>query len=244
MLSNNQKTNLNKLIKDFNFSSSKKYKLIVLLGLLGDFDSFEYAINLKNFINNHQNKNIDIFAIAIGNKIGKDKFCKFTGFPSKNLEVVHDNKIHQDLMASKGIDIGLGGWINMLIMLSGINSLKTIKEVIRGYTGDRNSKQIFSDEDQINLFNLIKFSGVFFKYTCGDGYLRPFELATYRLTNMLEILQNWNDYILDNKYLPQRGASFLLDDKDQIIYNYFSNDVLGYSSKMEDPLAFLSEKCK
>ena len=176
--------------------------------------------------------------------MAKPDMTKPTKGPKKNLEVVSDNKIHQDLMISKGVDIGLGGWINMLIMLSGINSLKTIKEVIRGYTGDRNSKQIFSDEDQINLFNLIKFSGVFFKYTCGDGYLRPFELATYRLTNMLEILQNWNDYILDNKYLPQRGASFLLDDKDQIIYNYFSNDVLGYSSKMEDPLAFLSEKCK
>ena len=134
--------------------------------------------------------------------------------------------------------------INMLIMLSGINSFKTIKEVFRGYTGDRNSNQIFYDEDHISLFNLIKFSGVFFKYTFGDGYLRPFELATYRLNNMIEILQNWRDYILDNKYLPQRGASFLLNDKDQIIYKYFSNDVLGYSSKMEDPLAFLSEKCK
>ena len=64
------------------------------------------------------------------------------------------------------------------------------------------------------------------------------------IRDRLEILQNWNDYILDNKYLPQRGASFLLDDKDQIIYNYFSTDVLGYSSTMEDPLAFLSEKCK
>ena len=244
MLTNNQKTNLNKLIEDFNFSGSKKYKLIVLLGLLGDFDSFEYAINLKNFINNTQSKDIDIFAIAIGNKIGKNKFCKFTGFPIKNLEVVYDNKIHQDLMVSKGVDIGLGGWFNMLIMLSGINSFKTIKEVFRGYTGDRNSKQIFSDEDQINFFNLIKFSGVFFKYTFGDGYLRPFELATYRLNNMLEILHNWNDYILDNKYLPQRSASFLLDNRDQIIYEYFSNDVLGYSSKMEDPLAFLTENCK
>ena len=243
MLSNSQKNNLNKLIKDFDFKGSKKYKLIVLLGLLGDFDSFEYAINLKKFISDRQNKDIDIFAIAIGNKIGKEKFCKFTGFPKKNLEVVQDNNIHQDLMVSKGIDIGLGGWINMLIMLSGINSLKTIKEVFRGYTGDRNSNQIFSDEDQINLFNLIKFSGVLFKDTCGDGYLRPFELATYRLKNMLEILQNWNDYIIDNKYLPQRGASFLLDDQDQIIYKYFSNDVLGYSSKMEDPIAFLTEKC-
>ena len=239
----NQKKNLDKIIKDFNFSGSKKYKLIALFGLLGDFDSFEYAINLKNFINNNQNKDIDIFAIAIGNKIGKEKFCKFTGFPYENLEVVFDNKIHQELRVSQGVDIGLGGWVNMLIMLSGINSLKTIKEVIRGYTGDRNSKQIFSDEDHINILNYIKFSGVFFKYTCGEGYLRPFELATFRLNNMLEILQNWNAYILDNKYLPQRGASFLLNHKDQIIYEYFSKDVLGYSYKMEDPLAFLTEIC-
>ena len=244
MVDSSQKKYLDNLIKDFNFSGSKKYKLIILFGLLGDFDSFEYAINLKNFINKYPTNDIDIFAIAIGNKMGKDKFCKFTGFPNKNIEVVKDNKIHQELMVSKGIDIGLGGWINMLIMLSGINSLKTIKEVIRGYTGDKKSKQIFSDEDQINLFNLIKFSGIFFKYTCGEGYLRPFELATYRLSNMLEILKNWNDYILDSKYLPQRGASFLLNDKEQIIYKYFSNDVLGYSSKMEDPLAFLKEKCK
>ena len=244
MLSNNQKNNLDKLIKDYNFLGSKKYKLIVIFGLLGDFDSFEYAINLKKFINHNQNEKIDIFAIAIGNEIGKKKFCNFTGFPKKNLEVVSDNKIHQRLMISKGVDIGLGGWINMLIMLSGINSLKTIKEVFRGYTGDRNSKQIFYDQDHISLFNLIKFSGVFFKYTFGDGYLRPFELATYRLNNMIEILQNWNDYILDNKYLPQRGASFLLNNKEQIIYKYFSYDVLGYSSKMEDPLAFLYEKCR
>ena len=244
MLSNNQKIYLDQLMKDFNFFGSKKYKLIVVFGLLGDFDSFEYAINLKKFINNNQEKNIDVFAIAIGNEVGKDKFCDFTGFSKKNLKVVGDNKIHQDLMISKGVDIGFGGWINMLIMLSGINSLKTIKEVIRGYTGDKNSKQIFYDEDNINLFNLIKFSGVIFKNTFGDGYLRPFELATYRLNNMIEILQNWNNYILDNKYLPQRGASFLINDKDQIVYEYFSNDVLGYAREMSNPLDFLSEICR
>ena len=244
MLNNTQKNSLDSLIENFNFSGSKKYKLIVLFGLLGDFDSFEYAMNLKNFIKDNPNNNIDIFALAIGNKIGKEKFCKFTGFPYKNLEVVNDNRIHQKLMVSRGIDLGLGGWINMLIMLSGINSLETVKEVIRGYTGDKNSRQIYYDEDKINLFKYVKFSGVFFKYTCGEGYLRPFELATFRLNNMLEILQNWNDYILDSKYLPQRGASFLLNNKEQIIYKYFSKEVLGYSPKMEDPVAFLNEKCR
>ena len=242
MLNNYVKNKLDKLVKNFNFFSTKKYRLIILLGLLGDFDSFEYAINLKNFIKNNQNNNIDIFAIAIGNEIGKEKFCNFTGFPKKNLKVVSDNKIHKELNVSEGIDIGLGGWINMLVMLSGVNSLKTIKEVIRGYTGDKDANQIFSDSDKINLLKFINFSGIFFKYTCGDGYLRPFELATFRLNNMIEIIQNWNDYILDSKYLPQRCASFILDRKNQIIYNYFSKEVLGYSPKMKDPLGFLYEK--
>ena len=244
MVSNAFEPTLNKIIKDFSFNGDKKYKLIVLLGLLGDFDSIEYAINLKKFIEVKKNDELDIFAIAIGNDNGKEKFCNFTGFPKENLEVVPDNKIHNNLKVSSGIDIGLGGWINMLLMLSGINSFQTIKEVIRGYTGDRNAKQIFSDLDEIEVLKFIKFSGKSFKFAFGDGYLRPFELATVRLNNMIEIIQNWDDYVLNNKFLPQRGASFILNDKNQIIYKYFSNDVLRYSSRMNDPLRFLSEVCK
>ena len=235
---------INNLVEEFNFTGRGKYKLIVLFGLLGDFDSFEYAINLKNFIDNRQNKNLDIFAIAIGNQNGKQKFCKFTGFREENLIIVSDNQIHTNLGVSKGLDIGIGGWINMLLMLSGINSFKTIKEVFRGYTGDQKARQIYSESDEINILKFLKFSGNSFKKVFGDGYLRPFELATFRLNNMNEIIQNWSDYILDEKYLPQRGASFLLSDKNQVIYKFFSNDVLGYSSNMRDPLGFLSDLIK
>ncbi|MBO8217625.1 AhpC/TSA family protein [Prochlorococcus marinus] len=232
------------LVEELNLKGVKKFKLIVLFGLLGDFDSVEYAINLKNFINNHQDKNLDIFAIAIGNQNGKQKFCKFTGFLEENLLVVSDNQIHKNLKVSRGLDLGLGGWINMLLMLSGINSFKTIKEVFRGYTGDRKAKQIYSEFDEIEVFKFLKFSGNSFKQVFGAGYLRPFELATFRLKNMNEIIQNWSDYILHEKYLPQRGASFLLNDKNQLIYKFFSNDVLGYSSNMRDPLGFLSDFIK
>ncbi len=236
--------NIKNLVEEFNFHGQKKFKLIVLFGLLGDFDSFEYALNLKSFIDNHQDKNIDIFAIAIGNQTGKEKFCNFTGFREENLIVVSDNQIHNTLKISSGLDIGLGGWINMLIMLSGINSLKTIKEVIRGYTGDRKAKQIYSEFDNIEILRSLKFSGNAFRKVFGDGYLRPFELATFRLNNMNEIIQNWRDYILNEKYLPQRGASFLLNNKNQVIYKFFSSDVLGYSSNMRDPLGFLNDLIK
>ena len=236
--------NIKKLIEEFNLKKGGRYKLIVLFGLLGDFDSFEYAINLKNFIDNHQDKDLDIFAIAIGTQNGKEKFCNFTGFREENLIVVSDNQIHNNLNVSRGLDLGLGGWVNMLLMLSGINSFKTIKEVIRGYTGDRKARQIYSEFDKIDILKFLNFSGNSFKQVFGDGYLRPFELATFRLNNMNEIIQNWGDYILHEKYLPQRGASFLLNDKNQVIYKFFSSDVLGYSSNMADPLGFLSDLIK
>jgi len=235
---------LNDLVEEFNFKGEKRFKLIVLFGLLGDFDSFEYAINLQNFIDNNQNTNLDLFAIAIGTEKGKEKFCKFTGFNKENLIVVSDNQIHNNLKISRGLDIGLGGWVNMLLMLSGINSLKTIKEVIRGYTGDRKAKQIYSEFEKINVLKFLNISSNSFSQFFGDGYLRPFELATFRLNNMNEIIQNWGDYILNAKYLPQRGASLLLNDKNQVIYKFFSTDVLGYSSNMRDPLGFLSDLIK
>jgi len=61
---------------------------------------------------------------------------------------------------------------------------------------------------------------------------------------MNEIIKNWSDYILREEYLPQRGASFLLNNKNKIIYKFFSSDVLGYSSNMRDPSGFLSNLIK
>ena len=61
---------------------------------------------------------------------------------------------------------------------------------------------------------------------------------------MKEIIKNWSDYILNEEYLPQRGASFLLNDQNQIIYKFFSKDVLGYSSNMRNPLEFLTDLIK
>ena len=208
-MTDNLQNDIKTLIEEFNFNGNKKFKLIVLFGLLGDFDSFEYAINLKGFIDNNQDKHLDIFAIAIGNENGKEKFCKFTGFHKENLRVVSDNQIHNNLKISKGLDIGLGGWINMLLMLSGINSFKTIKEVIRGYTGDRKAKQIYSEFDKIDVLKFLKFSGNSFKKVFGDGYLRPFELATFRLNNMNEIIQNWSIILLmKNTFLKEGLLSY------------------------------------
>ena len=226
---------------DFDSKNSKKNKLIAFVGLLGDFDSFEYAINLRKFQISNNLENLDVFLIAIGNERGKEKFCKYTGFSEKNLKVVANNQLHQLVGASTGLDIGLGVWINMTLMLMGIGSSKTIIEVIRGYTGDKSANQIYNDNDQINLFNVFKLSGKLFREPFGEGYLRPFELATFRLNNMIEIFKNWEDYMIDTNYLPQRSCTFILDKNDNVIYKYISKDILNYSKNMKSPLDFLNK---
>ncbi len=232
---------LKKLVIEFNLETNKDNKLVVFLGLLGDFDSFEYGINASKYLKQIRNHKIDIFLIAIGSEKGKDKFCSFTGFPKNNLKIVKDNSTHQLLGASKGIDTGLGGWINLFIMLLGIGSPKTIPEVIRGYTGDKNSDQIYHHDDNIELFKFIELSGKLFEKSFGTGYLRPFELATFRLKNMIEIFNNWKDYMIDTEYLTQRGATFLLNKNNKIIYRYYSKDILDYSQDMSSPLKFIDE---
>ena len=88
---------------DFDSKNSKKNKLIAFVGLLGDFDSFEYAINLRKFAISNNLENLDIFFIAIGNEKGKEKFCKYTGFSEKNLKVVNNNQLHKLVGASRSL---------------------------------------------------------------------------------------------------------------------------------------------
>ena len=135
------------------------------------------------------------------------------------------------------------GFTNMLAkLIEDYNNDKMI--VIFDAARENFRNQIYSESENIEVLKFLKFSGNSFRQIFGDGYLRPFELATFRLNNMNEIIKNWGDYILHEKYLPQRGASFLLNDKNQVIYEFFSSDVLGYSSNMRDPVGFLSDLIK
>ena len=59
--------------------------------------------------------------------------------------------------------------------------------------------------------------------------------------NMIEILSNWNIYVPDSAFLTQRGATILLNENDEVLYEFISESLLGYSSKMSKPLSFLDD---
>ena len=221
-------------------SLNNSRKLVVIFGVLGDFDSIEYGqILAKNFDYLKQN-DINLIAFGIGNKASKKKFCTYTGFPLDNLEVLDDNKLHEKLNCYPGKNIKLGQLINLLIMCTGIGSPGTLKEVMRGYLGDHKSSQIFSNKDKIKFNLLPAIPASIFNFAGQDGFLRPFELATLRLVNMFEVLGNWSTYMPNNLFLTQRGATFIIDENNHITYSYFSNALLSYSSNMSKPLSFIN----
>tara|TARA_Y100001968_G_C18866166_1_gene484969 strand:- start:127 stop:567 length:441 start_codon:yes stop_codon:yes gene_type:complete len=130
---------------------------------------------------------------------------------------------------------------NLLVMCAGINSRGTIKEVLRGYFGDKNAKSLFSFNEDISLGPYSLFKGEMFDIFSKKQNLRPFELATRRLMNMIEILSNWNTYVPNSKFLTQRGATIFLNENDDILYEFVSESLLGYSRKMSEPLSFLDD---
>jgi hypothetical protein len=214
-------------------------RLVVVLGQLGDFDSIEYAQALVPRLPHLAAVGVKVQLFGIGNASGADRFAAFTGFPLQQLIVDSSPVLHHSLGLESGLHLLGGPWPGFLLMCAGVGSPGTLREVVRGYTGDRSAAQIFDDEEWIEAFPLPRFRGGLFRRAGGDGFQRPFELATKRLRNMNEVLRHWRTYVPCDDYITQRGATVLLDADDSVIYSHRDQCLLGYSATMHRPLAFL-----
>jgi len=199
-------------------------RLVVLLSQLGDFDSLEYAQALTEALPRLEAAGIALLAIGIGDGAGADRFCAFTGFPRDRLLVDAEPRLHRQLGLYAGLQTPGGPWPALLLMCAGIGSPGTLAEVLRGYSGDRRAPARLESP----LFNSL-----------GQGYQRPFELATVRLRNMVEVLGKWRTYVPSDAHITQRGGTFLLEADDTLLYSHRDRGILGFSETMNRPLAFL-----
>ncbi len=227
------------LIPTLSSLKSGRKTLLILFGQLGDFDSIEYAQIISTSLPRINSSDIQIFAIGIGNDESRKRFCRFTNFPEDRLITVNDPTLHSSLGLSKGLQLFKNPLLNLLLMCIGLGSPGTIQEVFRGYLGDNKSKQLLTNQDTVNIRFLPFIKSSLFTSTFGDGYLRPFELASIRLNNMIEILSNWKIYMPTNKYLTQRGATYFIDIDNTLLYKYKSQALLDYSLSKQNPLVFL-----
>ena len=199
-------------------------RLVVLLSQLGDFDSLEYAQALVQALPRLEAASIALLAIGIGDAAGADRFCAYTGFPRARLQVDAEPTLHRQLDLYSGLKAPGGPWPGLLLMCAGIGSPGTLAEVLRGYSGDRRAPARLESP----LFDVL-----------GRGYQRPFELATVRLRNMVEVLGRWRTYVPSDAHITQRGGTVLLDADDTLLYSHRDRGILGFSATMERPLAFL-----
>ena len=226
--------------------ASTASQLVLLLPQLGDFDSLEYAWWLQRERDRLAAKNIAVRAVGIGDRGSGAQFCQYTGFPAEQLLIDSEAALHQELGLYEGLSVSVPGlksgqqaWLNLMLMCAGIANPGTLKEVFRGYRGDRQAPQLIADEETVHARPLPPLKGEVFKLAGGRGFQRPFELATLRLRNMVEVLGHWKTYVPDATYLTQRGATFLFDDAGELLYEYRDPSILGFAENMSNPLAFL-----
>ena len=200
-------------------------RLVLLLTQLGDFDSMEYAQALVPVLPQLEATGIRLRAIAIGDAAGADRFCSYTGFPREALEVDAEPQLHRELGLYAGLQTPGGPWPGLLLMCAGIGSPGTLAEVFRGYRGDRNAPQ--------------RIDSPLFRLAGGEGFQRPFELATVRLRNMNEVLSHWRTYVPSDALITQRGGTFLIDADGSLLYSHRDQGILGFSATMNQPLRFL-----
>lgn len=226
---------------------SNKWILLLVWPQLGDFDPLEYAWWIERDRTLLSKANIQVRAVGVGDRTAGEKFCHYTHFPTQHLHVDPNASIHQALGLYKGLTATLpgttpqqDGYLNLLLMCMGIGSPGTLKEVLRGYTGDKRAPQLIRDDETVKASPLPALKGEVFKAAGGKGFQRPFELATLRLRNMTEVLSHWRSYVPNAAYLTQRGATFLIDPTGQIAYEWRDANILGFAENMSYPLSFLS----
>ncbi|MFM7883910.1 MAG: peroxiredoxin-like family protein, partial [Microcystis panniformis] len=211
-----------------------KRLLILVWPQLGDFDSLEYAWWLEKEAALWQNAGITIRAIGIGDRNSGLKFSEYTKFRQDWLFVDPKAELHDLLGLYRGLSLKLPGfssgqnaWLNLILMCAGVGSPGTLAEVLRGYRGDRKAPQLIAEEETIQARPLPAFRGSLFNLAGGQGFQRPFELATLRLRNMGQVLGNWSTYIPDSSYLSQRGGTFLFDNQGNLLYEHRDGGILG-----------------
>lgn len=221
--------------------------LLLIWPQLGDFDTLEYAWWIQKERARLDAANVQVRAVAIGDRDGGKQFCAYTGFPEDHLFIDPKAAIHQKLDLYSGLSAKLpgfsaqqNGYLNLLLMCAGIGSPGTLKEVFRGYKGDKSAPQLIDDAEAVKAAPLPAIKGEVFKRAGGKGFQRPFELATLRLRNMGEVLGKWKTYVPDAAYLTQRGATFLIEHE-EIVYEWRDRNILGFAENMSYPLSFLND---
>jgi len=196
---------------------SSQKAAVVFLTHFGDFTSWELGQQISQKISIFDEKDIPVICVGLGSVNNAQKYSQLLSINKSLVFADEPGNCHNALGFSKGFapDANVNAYLKLLPMLAGIGSPGTIQEVLRGYTGDRRAKSIFTSP---SMFDVL-----------GEGYQRPFELATLRLGNMRAILQNWNELKpKKTEQLTWQGGAILFQGED-VLFKHVDTGILTYA---------------
>eukprot|EP01039_Chlorochromonas_danica_P009957 gene9957-11007_t len=186
--------------------------LLIFLSHCADLSSFELAQEIRHYSPQIEDAGISLAVVTLGSIENAKEFAKLTALPSKYLYVDSTAAIYRDLGFSRGPlpTQPVSPYLRLGAMLMGIGSPGTIEEVLRGYLGDRKAPSAWIHSSLRN-------------------YQRPFELATMRLQNMIDILQHWSTLApQDTNLLTQLGGAYAFNPEGEIAYEFQDPALLKY----------------
>mmetsp|Transcript_9318 Transcript_9318/g.16785 ORF Transcript_9318/g.16785 Transcript_9318/m.16785 type:complete len:330 (+) Transcript_9318:289-1278(+) len=211
----------------------------IYLGFLthfGDLTSFEYIQRLKPHFEPLKKSNTRLILIGIGNLQQAHKFCELLEIPTDSIYCDTHASCYKALELYPGFAFDqkerINPYIRLLAMLVGIGSPGTLKAVIGGYFGNLNKPVDFWTKSAMKIVNSELFD------VLGKGYTRPFEIATIRLQNMIDILPRWSELSPeDPQLLTQQGATFVINSESKSIdFVHRDSGILAYAN-IEDAIA-------
>lgn len=202
--------------------------VLVFLSHFGDLTSWEYAQKLRDNMNVLEARGGGVSVVGLGTPANGRKFAELLDFPLMHLYACPDLAVYKALGFAPGFlpDAAVSPYLKLLGMLAGAGSPGTIQEVVRGYVGDRDARQIFESSP----FDVL-----------GTGYQRPFELATLRLSNMVGLgalapegaaasgcLPNWAELVSDEALICQQGGTLAFEGA-RLLHAQRDSGILKYA---------------
>jgi|APGre2960657444_1045066.scaffolds.fasta_scaffold02532_1 hypothetical protein len=212
--------------------SSTSITLLPFLTNCADFDSFELASQLVDYLPALDAAGVRLSCVCIGSCEAALAFSRFTNFPAERLWADERALCYDALGFAPGAGrpggeapflANASGLTKLMAMCAGLGSPGTLPEVFRGYLGDKSAAPVFREGSNIDVpwreaFNLV-----------GTDCQRPFELATLRGKNMVTILQNWSTLApRDEDLLVQRGGTLIFGDG-RVTWRHDDKGILGFA---------------
>jgi len=199
---------------------------------LGDFDSWEYAQKLRPQLDTLEKQGAQVVIVAIGSVENGSAFCRLTEFPAAKLWMDPTGAAYKALGFEPGLQLEgqvksiASPYVRLMAMCAGIGSPGTLNEVFRGYLGDREAEPVWKggNDDPRPIVVPPSAFGIL-----GQGYQRPFELATLRLLNMMDIIPRWEELKpVDDELILQRGGTLVFHEG-RCVWRHRDAGILGYA---------------